>query len=43
MNKDRAAYHSLTAAIEEDPSQLDAVDTYSTAALEVRLAFQSLR
>jgi hypothetical protein len=43
MNKAIAAYDALTAAFEGDSSQLDAVDVYSNAVLEVRLAFQSLK
>jgi len=43
MNKAIAAYDALTAAFEGDSSQLDAVDVYSNAVMEVRLAFQSLK
>jgi hypothetical protein len=43
MNKAIAAYDALTAAIQGDTSQLDAVDAYSNAVQKVRHAFQSLR
>jgi len=43
MNKTIAAYDALTAAFEGDSSQLGAVDVYSNAVQEVRLAFQSLK
>jgi hypothetical protein len=43
MNKGAAAYEALIAALEGHNSQIDAVESYSTAVFQVRLAFQSLR
>ena len=43
MNKAGAAYEAVTEAYQGDSNRLDAVDAYSSAVLEVRLAFQSLR
>jgi hypothetical protein len=43
MIKAGAAYDAVTAAYQGDTTQLDTVETYSTAVLEVSLAFQSLR
>jgi hypothetical protein len=43
MNKAAAAYDAVTAAYQGDTTRLDAVDTYSTAVLETRQAFKSLR
>jgi hypothetical protein len=43
MNKGAAAYDALMAALEGDETHLDAVESYSTAVFQVRLAFQSLR
>jgi hypothetical protein len=43
MNKSGAAFDAVTEAYQGNSTQLDAVDNYSTAVLEVSLAFQSLR
>jgi hypothetical protein len=43
MNKGATAYDAVAAAYQDDPSRLDGVDTYSSAVLEVNLAFQSLK
>jgi hypothetical protein len=42
MDKAAAAYDALVAALEGNETQLDAVESYSSAVLQVRLAFQSL-
>ena len=43
MNKAGAAYSALISAFQGDVTQLDAVQSYSTAVFVVRLAFQSLK
>jgi hypothetical protein len=43
MNKGSAAYQALMAAFRGDQSQLSAVESYSIAVSEVRLAFKSLK
>jgi hypothetical protein len=43
MHKAETAYDAVTAAYQGDTTQLDAIDTYSSAVFEVRQAFKSLR
>ena len=43
MNKAAAAYEAVIAALEGDKTQIDAVESYSTAVFQIRLAFQSLK
>ena len=43
MNKADAAYAASIAALKGDKTRIDAVESYSTAVFEVRLAFQSLK
>jgi hypothetical protein len=43
MNKSAAAYEAVIASLEGDQTKIDAVESYSTAVYQVRLAFRSLR
>jgi hypothetical protein len=43
MNKGAAAYEALIAALQDDNTQIGAVESYSTEVFQVRLAFHSLK
>jgi len=43
INKAGTAYNALLSAFQDDETQLDAVESYSTVVFEMRLAFQSLQ
>jgi len=43
INRAGTAYNALLSAFQDDETQLDAVESYSTVVFEMRLAFQSLQ